>query len=255
MNVHGTTACWPRFNHRGAVLALRMGTVEPVAGSLSWSHVQLCPQNAGTLDELAAESLRAEFPDVRFRLHANVRVSSPWRPGIGTAATYTDDRDYFAGLVRISQILKTDGYTLHPGSHADGNRSSVRTAVLELEQSLGIPVGVEGMYPDDSRHWLLSEWSDYQWLLEGDINYAIDLSHLNILTKRSRWTDFAFVYELLANPRCIEIHISDNNGIADQHRVVLRMPWWLGCLETALKVNPTALVFSEGNHLRKLASP
>ena len=255
MNVQGTTACWPGYSHREALLALHRGTYEPWLGRLGITHVPLCPQNRGRVDEETAVCLRQAFPRVRFRLHANVRVCPSSRHGMGDAASCEIDSAHFKAIARVSALLEADAYTLHAGARSAGTPESVRAAVLALEERLGIPVGVEPMYPDPKQTWLLSSWDEYRWLLESDIRYALDLSHLNILARRSRWTDYGLTGALLAHPRCIEIHVSDNDGHCDHHALLTRAPWWWGCLEEAAKLNPGAVIFSEGNQLRRKPRP
>ena len=89
----------------------------------------------------------------------------------------------------------------------------------EIEDLFGIPVGVEGHYPtpNGKQHWLISTWQEYQQLLESGVNYALDLSHLNILAVQTNHVEWSLVHELLSSPHCLEIHLSDNHGYADQH--------------------------------------
>jgi len=120
----------------------------------------------------------------------------------------------------------------------------VRANVLRIEERCGIPVGVEGLYPAPGDRWLLSTWADYEWLLESDLHYAIDLSHLAIVARHERCEDLALARELVSNERAIEVHVSDNDGRADRHTTLARQPWWWPVLED---VHPAAVIFSEGN--------
>ena len=58
--------------------------------------------------------------------------------------------------------------------------------------------------------------------------------------------------ELLACERCIEVHVSDNDGRGDWHQVCESTPWWH---ELLAHVHAGAVVFSEGNHRRKRSAP
>ena len=51
--------------------------------------------------------------------------------------------------------------------------------------------------------------------------------------------------ELLASPKCLEVHVSGNDGSADQHHAldVDAVPWWWSLLA---EVNSEAVFFSEG---------
>ena len=174
---------------------------------------------------------------------------------MGDAADCNPDSPHFRAVGLVSAVPSADACTLHAGARAAGSLTSVRAAVRALETRLGIPVGVEAMYPDPKQTLLLSSWDEYRYLLESYIRYALDLSHLNILARRSRWTDYGLTAALLAHPRCIEIHVSDNDGHSDRHAPLTRQPWWWGCLEDAVKLNPGALIFSEGNQLRGKFKP
>lgn len=50
---------------------------------------------------------------------------------------------------------------------------------------------------------------------------------------------------MLACDRCIEVHVSDNDGSGDWHQVCQATPWWAPLLS---HINNQAVVFSEGNH-------
>jgi hypothetical protein len=56
------------------------------------------------------------------------------------------------------------------------------------------------------------------------------------------------VRDMLACERCIEVHVSANDGRGDWHQVCEQPPWWWPLLQY---INPKAVVFSEGNHRRK----
>jgi hypothetical protein len=84
--------------------------------------------------------------------------------------------------------------------------------------------------------------------LESGVPYAIDLSHLHILACHSGVRDDALVRDMLACERCIEVHVSANDGRGDWHQICQRPPWWWPLLR---HINPKAVVFSEGNHRRK----
>ena len=114
------------------------------------------------------------------------------------------------------------------------------------------PVGVEGQYPAKGDPWLVSKWTEYRWLFESGVPYAIDVSHLNVLAARTGVRDDALLQEMLACDRCIEVHVSDNDGQGDWHQVCERPAWWFPLLH---HINPNAVIFSEGNHRRRRSTP
>ena len=113
------------------------------------------------------------------------------------------------------------------------------------EDLFGCSVAVEGMYPARRQDDLLSTWDEYQALLESPAAFAIDLSHVHILVTRTRRLELQLLREMLNCDRCLEVHVSDNDGTSDQHRVCQRQPWWWPLLQ---EIHPAAVVFTEGNH-------
>ncbi|MDR2032821.1 MAG: hypothetical protein LBP86_11370 [Azoarcus sp.] len=88
-------------------------------------------------------------------------------------------------------------------------------------------------------------WAEYRALFESGVPYALDLSHLNILATWSGRRETALVAEMLACERCLEIHVSDNDGHGDGHLVCEAPPWWFDLLDGC---HGGAVIFAEGNH-------
>ena len=57
------------------------------------------------------------------------------------------------------------------------------------------------------------------------LQWVLDLSHLN-LWPSDQLLNRLLVMEELA-PHLLEIHLSDNDGLSDQHRVITDQTWWL----------------------------
>lgn len=218
-----------------------------VIGPWQFDHVQICPQNTGALDDEQISHLLKLAPRSRFRLHANVRL-----PGIGLARidassdpTDLSTRAYWEALTVAHRSLGCGAYTLHSGRRQNADFTRIQRNVLDLENKLGCPVGVEGLYPCDRESYLISTWEEYRQLLDSPLRYAVDLSHLHILKCQSGHVDLPLVCDLLANPNCIEVHLSANNGSHDSHISLAQSPkiWWMSLLA---HVNPTAVLFHEG---------
>jgi hypothetical protein len=66
----------------------------------------------------------------------------------------------------------------------------------------------------------------------------------------SGYVEWNLLRELLASPQCIEVHLSGNDGSADQHHAldVDAVPWWWSLLAC---VNPDAVIFSEGRQAHR----
>jgi len=244
LEVQASTACFPGHGFLEAARRLRTGVSEPLLGRLGMQHCQLCPQNFGIVDEKLAGLLKERFPATRFRLHANVRVFQ--RVYRFSAADFNcHTAFYFERLAEVSSALGAPAYSLHAGRSVC-SLEDLRRKVAAIEEMFDIPVAIEGHYPTSGWPWLLSGWDDYRWLFDSGLRYALDLSHLNILAARSGRREADLVVRLLSSPRCLEIHVSGNDGRRDLHRPLLEAPWWWLLLEHR---NPDAVVFSEGNRL------
>ncbi len=216
---------------------------EPLFGRLSLDYIQLVPQSRERLTPHVIELLRSAFPNTRFRMHANLRV---W--GEFTRVDLVDfDRHnaWFRDAAALHRLLGADAFTLHPGRRASASLSALFDCARQCADLFGSPVGIEGMYPTRGAPYLISTWPEYEALFESGVPYALDLSHLNIVAHLSGRYDLDLVQAMLSSDRCIEIHVSDNDGLSDQHRICLAPPWWWRVLTS---VHPNAVVFSEGNH-------
>lgn len=244
MQVNISLAAWPMMRHEEALKSALAGVSDPVFGPLALEHVQLVPQNRGLLTPEYVASLRELAPQTRFRLHANVRVLSEQRFADLTNAH--EHWDYFTQLAVVHQATGARVYSAHSGLKADGSWQDTVNNVERLQDLLGCPVAIEGQYPSNkSLH--LATWSEYAALLQSDLHYALDLSHLHIVATKMGRVELGLTRELLANPRCLEVHLSDNDGRGDWHALCGRDVWWMQALDA---VHADAVVFSEGNQRR-----
>jgi len=243
MKVHVSLACWPGMRHEAAAALLHAPIEEPLFGRLSVAHVQLVPQSFGCLSEALADTLRESHPATRFRLHANVQVLPERR--LADLSGFGHHGDWFAQAARISRRLGAPAYTAHAGPRAQATLPAMLEHARRCADLFACPVGVEGHYPVPGDGWLVSSWSEYRAVFESGVPYALDLSHLNILAAHSGRRESTLVAEMLACERCIEVHVSDNDGRGDRHQVCTRAPWWHPLLP---HIHAHAVVFSEGNH-------
>lgn len=240
--VHISLGAYGRMPHGLAIAkALHEMPKDPMLGRLSSERMQLCPQGRGRLDVEFAQELVKSFPSVEWRLHANVQLEYSQR--VVDLAHWPTKRGWFTQLGQVSAALKAPVYTAHAGRRDQATVNQVLSYVREAEQFLGIPVGLEGHYPTRSGVWLFSSWTEYRKLLESDVHYALDLSHLHILATQSGRIEWSLMQELVSSPQCLEIHVSANDGSADQHQLLDGPTWWLPLLSQA---NSDAVIFSEG---------
>lgn len=237
-------ASWPGLDYVRVPEVLARTHTEPLFGTLCTEHVQLVPQTVGRLDDGYADALRAAFPAVQFRLHANVRVLPRHR--LADLSTFDADLDWFQQAAHISQRLSAPAYSAHAGYRHNATLAQVLDNARRCADLFGCPVAVEGLYPDRHGAQLVSTWEEYRTVFASGVPYALDLSHLFIVAHRYGRED-GLVADMLACERCIELHVSDNDGTGDWHRVCDAPPWWYRLLAY---LHPDAVVFSEGNHRR-----
>jgi hypothetical protein len=246
VTVHASLACWPGAKHEEAALLASGDLREPLFGPIGTEHVQLVPQNFGVLTVERAANLAAAWPASQFRLHANVRVLAQHR--FADLSTFDEEGEWFAQAAVVSKQLGAPAYSLHSGSRARVTVAQMLVNARRCEDLFDCPVAVEGQYPTKGDTLLVSSWAEYRQVFESGRPYALDLSHLNILVKATGCCEAGLVREMLDCERCIEVHVSDNDGRGDSHQVCEREPWWFGLLDY---INERAVVFTEGNHRRK----
>ena len=245
--VNAATACFPGMTVKAAIEQILLGASEPMIGTLAATHIQCCPQNLGHLSESACEDLRASFPQSTLRLHANARVL-PHHVRYD-ASTFSDDtRHYYLALADRSRRIGASAYSLHAGYQRNCSLPQMIDNVRRIQDIFGeVQVAVEGLYPNAVNPQLMDTWDAYQAVLDSGTPLAIDLSHTKIVARAAGSTDEGLLRDLLASPTTIEVHLSENNGVADHHDILRREPFWWHLLPC---ISANAVVFSEGNQLR-----
>lgn len=242
MNINLSLAAFPRHNPMAAMARAVAGRVsEPFLGELSLDHVQVCPQNTGVLTPVYLEVLRDAYPQTQFRPHANVRVEHLRQ--VNDLDTFDPSSSWWKALKQACEILKAPAYSAHAGLRANCSFSQVLDNARRCEDFLGIPVGIEGHYPTPRGIYLLDSWDEYRKLYISGVNYALDLSHLQILAHQTGERGTALINAMLYSKHCIEIHVSENDGRRDGHALIAQEPWWWKSLRYA---HPNAIIFSEG---------
>ena len=198
------------------------------------------------MSEENVEILKSTFSDIRLRLHANARVFPQHQ--LWDASSFSQETKlYFETLAKRSKQLNAPAYSLHAGFRTNATLHQMFDNVRAIQDLFqDIPVALEGLYPNKKMPQLVDSWKEYEALLESDLYMAIDMSHLNIVAKKEGWCD-DLVKALLSSSKCLEVHVSVNDGRADQHQVAQIAPTWLPYLEVA---HENAMFFSEGDQYR-----
>ena len=221
---------------------------EEVFGVIGAAHVQLVPQSFGLLSPDLCGSLTEAYPETRFRLHANVRIMR--KHVVADLSGLRIHQHWFEQAASISKLLRAAAYTAHSGRRTEASMEEMLDNARRLADLFECPVGVEGQYPTQGDHLLVASWAEYRRLFDSGVPYALDLSHLNILAHASGSREMQLVQEMLSCERCIEVHVSDNDGSGDWHQVCEQPCWWL---ELMPHVHRDSVIFTEGNHRRRTA--
>lgn len=245
--IMAASAVAPGTGHARALALIAAGMSDPVLGPISMDDVQLCPQHAGRLSEELVDSLMATHPVTQFRLHATPRIAGKHVHTIVEAVDAFNHPEQMVATAALSRRMGAKGYSIHAGQTALGTLDQAFENIRRLSDLFGCRVGIEGLYPSLGRtsRWLLATWEEHERMLEAGIDFAIDLSHIHIIAKRQRTMRMDLVRDMVSSPRCMEVHVSDNDGRADSHRPLTAgaAPWWLAVLGN---VHPDADLFYEG---------
>lgn len=219
MIINAASSCWSGLKIKDAVEKIVNGeTFEPLLGTISSNHIQICPQHINYFDEDVADDLVNRFPQTQFRLHADVRLKNKRGYSVDLSDFNQDTKWYFEELSQYSKKLGSKAYSLHAGKRKV-SLGEFKEQYLSVQEIFGnTKVVVEGLYPTAQKKWIIDCWEEYVWLAENNIPYALDLSHLKILEKKFGAED-NLIKELIDNDLCEEIHISFNDGILDSHEI------------------------------------
>ena len=252
--VSPATAMLPGYSHCLAVETLihRSRYLKIESLSFNASSIQLCPQSKKALTSHEQQTLVDRFPACQFYLHANLNLGGGFMPF--DAAHFDLNAswclDYVSRLKEALLLFQCPYYSWHAdgGSGLNASFEMVCDNTLRLQDYLGLPVAIEGLYPHRPR-WALSSFSDYERLLSRDVYFVIDLSHLKICASAEPCPS-TLVFDLLIHQNCLEIHLSDNNGIHDSHQKYVQTPFgWEDFQKASLLWVKPPKVFSEINLL------
>ena len=244
--INPSLACFPSLSFERATERVVAGVEEGVLGRLEASVIQLVPQCYGILDEQVCERVRALAPGRELRLHANVRMHD--KRIMADLSGLHLFPSYFERLRALNAFLSAPVYTAHAGRRSEASFTGLLRNAQELSDTMGCVVGIEGHYPTPHNTFLVSGWVEYRRLFESNQHYVLDLSHIHILACQSHERDDGLLREMLASPRCVEVHLSSNDGKSDSHFSLEEEPWWFHLLQHA---HPDAVFFTEGRASRR----
>lgn len=251
MIINAASSCWSGKSIQEAVQKIVNGeTYEPLFGTISANHIQICPQHTDYISDEVIDELIQLYPNTQFRLHADIRLKNKRGYTVDLSDYNNENEWYFKEVARISHKLNSKIYSLHAGKR-NVDLKEFKEQYLRVQEIFGdITLCVEGLYPAGKEKWLIDKWEEYSWLLENKIPYALDLSHLKIVAKKYG-DNSELINEMIANELCHEVHLSFNDGNLDSHDIAgenfnNEFEKYKGFLQHA---NSQATIFTEGNQV------
>ncbi len=249
-NICPASACYPGKPIDTALILLHKNKpTDFCIEKWDFSNIQICPQHIGFISETTTNRIKSKYPTTQFRLHANIRVNTTHR-SFDAGFDLLDNLEYATKIKTIQQQLNAQIYSYHAPMRHNKSWNEIITNVLKLQDFLGIPTAIEGLYPNSKNQDDL--WKDsitaYEQILKSDLFFALDLSHLNIVYEQiddfNKQQLILLTKEMLQNKKCIEVHISGNDGNHDSHNAIDKHIWWLDILNKA-HLSQDCVIFCE----------
>ena len=251
-NISPASACYPGTPIQAAIRLISENQPKDICFN-NWdlTHIQICPQHIGVVSEFAINSLMEKFPNTQFRLHANVRINVEHRP-FDAGFSLEENMEYISQLKKIHIKIGAKHYSYHAPMRNNLGWKDIAKNVLELQDFLQTPVSLEGLYPRQKLNDDL--WKDsvaaYETILQMDLLYALDLSHLNIVYEQENENGkerlIQLTQEMLGHKNCKEVHISANDGKHDSHKAISEDFWWAKLLNEAQLPNDCVIFCESG---------
>lgn len=191
-----------------------------------------------------------------YRLHSNFPIGGrPRQLNPVADCALADWEQTFA----FCQALRITEYTLHPGTYDSRQWTPVQAAnrfwsnlvpIVELANRYQIRLGFETMYPmtGTTQWYLQNDLEILSYLLNGaalQLGLVADTAHLRLLLTQGLCTR-QLAEAILHHPSVLEFHVSDNDGLRDNHVPATPSSWFWGCLRSALAAHPAPVVIAEG---------
>lgn len=108
---------------------------------------------------------------------------------------------------------------------------------------------IENLFPqvggNNSLFCSYDQIKEFYQLVPEDVGLLLDLGHLNVTSNLWGIDREKFLEDILMNfsHKIFEIHLSENNGIADLHLAVLEKSWQLAAIEKIKKHLPNDIIY------------
>ena len=240
-------------------------------GELSDKKVEIsAPHPYETLDELKKIFKTFVKKDYNFVFHNY--FPTPKKSFVLNIASSDQDTIKSCGemcesVIELSPFANSNLYGIHAGylSKAtvakDGNfkfddlepnyKNSLKNATTFVNsihakfKNKNINLVIENLFPSISRRsslfCSLDEIKEFMSLIPKDVGLLLDLGHLNISSNLLEFDKNIFLEKFLDlfGHRLLEVHISENNGVKDEHLAVRKNSWQLKAIKNIYEVKPS----------------
>lgn len=253
MSVYLSTSCYGRVNVSSAILQC-----QKIAGNF----VEIsAPHDYQNMDDLKEVLKGFRNKGINFALHNY--FPSPKEPFVlnmaaSDAITYNKTEELIKNAFCLAEYAESPIYGIHAGYLAkakagnDGHfifsdeEEKYNTAldntikfvhnILEYKPN-NLTFIIENLFPSPKkRHSLNCSYEEIEELMNSlpyEVGILLDLGHLNISSNILGFNKYKAIDKLINNffDRIKEVHISENNGIKDEHLAVKKESWQLEILK------------------------
>ncbi len=232
------------FNRAPTLVAAtqaRNGIEVKCIGRVGAQILQVCPQQSDLITEASLNALMEAFPGVEIRFHSNIHVIT--QRVLRDVIDFDASDLYWKRMKALGQHAGVTSYSAHAGFREKGDMTSLFQQQQRMTDFLGVPVALEGHYPVRGNRFLCSDWAEWEAMYNSELPFVVDVSHAAIIANIKRERNDDLIGAMLSSERCLEIHISGNNGIADQHTELSGQEWWWSLIAGR---NQESHIFYEG---------
>lgn len=232
------------FNRASVELACevsRNGISVPFLGNIGIPVIQICPQNRTRVNEAIIDKIAQDYPGHEIAFHANIHVLG--LRAIKDIIDFSEDDPYWIRFKELANYAQIKNYSAHVGFRKYGSMIDVFDKQKRMMDFLEIDVAIEGHYPVSNNRFLASDWTEWEMMLNSGLPFVVDVSHAAIIANLGGLRNDNLVQAMLSSKNCMEIHLSGNDGVSDQHRELDGNEWWWPMLP---EKNSESRVFYEG---------
>ena len=238
------------------------------AGKLSNKHVEIsAPHPYESLTSI--KKILSNYKKKKFKFTFHNYFPTPKKSFVLNLAT--EDliiqkyiKQMFNNVLELSSYAENEIYGVHAGYRtkavAKGEAFQFGKRLISYERALKNSITfvnnispafknrkinflVENLFPSKKIHHSLfctfEQIHEFMSLVDKNVGILIDLGHLNISSKIYSFNKMECLEKILDNysDKIKQIHISENNGLKDEHKILKKNSWQYSALKLISKIN------------------